>query len=96
MTNQRKKKNKKTKGEKMSKIYTPDHVMDLICELNLSKRAFCKRVNLNRGDFSRFMNGKKYLSDRVSFNIACLEAERANKKAERLSIWQKITRMLGV
>lgn len=82
----------------MKKTYTPDQVRELICELNLSNRAFCRSVFLNRGTFSRFMRGQCYLSERVNSNIAALDhmACQKNKMAKNGSILAKIKRILGV
>lgn len=82
----------------MKKTYTPEQVRELICELNLSNRAFCRSVFLNRGTFSKFMRRQCYLSERVTSNIAALDymAEQKKKMAKNVSFWQKIKNMLGV
>lgn len=92
-------KTKKTKGENMKITYTPDQINDLICELKITKTEFCRKVGLNRGTFSRFMRGKRYLSERVSNNIYAIEQYYKRpkaKKQEKLTVWQKIKKMLGV
>ena len=76
------------------KKYTPEQVRDLICELKLSNRAFCKKVELNRGTFNRFMRGQCNLSQRVCCNISEVDPKATNE--EKWSFYKIFKRIWGV
>lgn len=78
----------------MKKTYTPEQVSDLICKLNISKRAFCAMVNLNRWTFNRFMRGQCNLSQRVCCNISEVDPKATNE--EKWSFYKIFKRMLGM